>query len=113
MLSKGIVEPSNSPWSSPIVLVKKKDGSTRFCVDFRQVNNLTRKDAQPLPDLTTLWILTSEKLAKPNQFHNSKNQRVWLEILAEFDYAVAHQPGIWHTNVDSVSHKECKQCGRF
>ena len=49
MLSWGIVEPSQGPWSSPIVLVKKKDGSTRFCVDFRKVNDLTRKDAQPLP----------------------------------------------------------------
>ena len=49
MLSRGIVEPSQGPWSSPIVLVKKKDGSTRFCVDFRKVNDLTQKDAQPLP----------------------------------------------------------------
>ena len=49
MLSRDIVEPSQGPWSSPIVLVKKKDGSTRFCIDFRKVNDLTRKDAQPLP----------------------------------------------------------------
>ena len=49
MLSRGVVEPSQGPWSSPIVIVKKKDGSTRFCIDFRQVNGLTRKDAQPLP----------------------------------------------------------------
>ena len=49
MLSRGIIEPCCGPWASPIVLVKKKDGSTRFCVDFRRVNDLTRKDAQPLP----------------------------------------------------------------
>lgn len=49
MLSRDIVEPSQGPWSSPIVLVKKKDGSTRFCIDFHKVNDLTRKDAQPLP----------------------------------------------------------------
>ena len=49
MLSRGEVEPSQGPWSSPIVLVKKKDGSTRFCIDFRQLNAVTRKDAQPIP----------------------------------------------------------------
>ena len=49
MLKHGVVEPSNGPWSSPIVLVKKKDGTTRFCVDFRKVNDLTKKDAHPLP----------------------------------------------------------------
>ena len=49
MLSRGITEPCCGPWASPIALVKKKDGSTRFCVDFRRVNDLTRIDAQPLP----------------------------------------------------------------
>ena len=49
MLSRGVIEPAAGPWSSPIVLVPKKDGTTRFCVDFRRLNNLTRKDAHPLP----------------------------------------------------------------
>ena len=48
MLECGVVEPSKGFWSSPIVLVKK-DGTTRFCVDFRKVNNVTKKDAHPLP----------------------------------------------------------------
>ena len=49
MLSKGIIEPAQGSWASPIVLVRKKDGSTRFCVDFRKLSEVTRKDAQPLP----------------------------------------------------------------
>ena len=49
MKQAGVICPSDSPWSAPIVIVKKKDGTCRFCVDFWRLNEVTVKDAYPLP----------------------------------------------------------------
>jgi hypothetical protein len=49
MLNTDVIRPSDSPFSSPVLLVKKNDGSERFCVDFRRLNAFTRKDVYPLP----------------------------------------------------------------
>lgn len=54
MLEEDIIEPSSSPWSSPIVIVKKKDGKPRFCIDFRKVNQVSEKDAYPLPFISAI-----------------------------------------------------------
>ena len=54
MLASSVIRPSNSPWASPVVMVRKKDGSLRFCVDFRQLNATTVKDAHPLPRIDDL-----------------------------------------------------------
>ena len=62
MQRRGVIRPSNSPWASPIVLVPKRDGSNRFCVDFRKLNAVTRRDAYPLPRVDdTLATMSGSK----------------------------------------------------
>jgi len=71
MQAKDVIQPSQSPWASPVVLVQKKDGSTRFCIDYRKLNSVTQKDAYPIPrigdTLDTLagsqWFLTLDMVS--------------------------------------------------
>jgi hypothetical protein len=55
LLDQGRIEESTSPWSSPIVLVRKKNGSVRFCIDYRKLNNITTKDAFPIPRIDDIF----------------------------------------------------------
>jgi len=54
MEENGVIQKSFSPWASPIVIVGKKDGSKRFCVDYRKLNKHTKADAYPLPRIDEL-----------------------------------------------------------
>ena len=63
MLARGIICESISPWAAPIVLVSKKDGGDRFCVDYRRLNAVTKKDSFPLPRIdSTLEALSGMRL---------------------------------------------------
>ena len=88
MLDAGVIRPSNSPWCNAVVLVRKKDGSLRFCIDFRKLNSLTVKDSHPLPRICE----TLESLAGAAHF-------------STFDM----NSGFWQVPVD----KESKQYTAF
>ena len=89
MLERGVVEPSASPWASPIVLVRKKDESTRFCVDYRKLNDVTRKDAYPLPRID----------ATLDTLHGSQ----WFSTLDLLS-------GYWQVEVDEADRQKTAFC---
>ena len=55
LLDKGFIRPSSSPWGAPVLFVKKKDGSFRMCIDYRELNKLTVKNRYPLPRIDDLF----------------------------------------------------------
>ena len=99
MLSKNIISPSQSPWASPIVLVAKKDGSTRFCVDYRRLNAVTRKDVYPLPRIDdSLDTLTGSRWFSTLDMRNGYWQ---VEVVPEHRTKTAFctQEGLFEFNV--------------
>ena len=76
MLDAGVIRPSNSPWCNAVVLVRKKDGSLRFCIDFRKLNVLTVKDSHPLPHICE----TLESLAGVGHYSTFDSGRsLWMK----------------------------------
>ena len=55
LLDLGFIRPSFSPWGAPVLFVKKKDGSLRMCIDYRELNKLTIKNKYPLPRIDNLF----------------------------------------------------------
>ena len=56
MLEQGVAKPRSNPWSSPIVMIWKKDGSWRFCIDYRKLNSITHHDDYPLPRIDSILV---------------------------------------------------------
>ena len=55
MIEKDFIRPSSSPWGTPILFVKKKDGSMRLCIDYRDLNKVTVKNKYPIPRIDNLF----------------------------------------------------------
>lgn len=120
MLEAGVIVPSASPWASPITLVPKKDGGTRFCVDYRKVNAVTRRDSYPLPliqdifdqlegatlfstlDLKTgFWQIPIEKSSQDKTAFTCYRG---LFNFTRMPFGVVNAPSIFQRTMDRVLH---------
>ena len=86
MLEHGIIEEATSPWGARVVLTKKKDGKWRFCVDYRYLNSVTRKDAYPLPRIDDTLDALGHKDA---QVFSSNDIIVWAASISEHKVVLA------------------------
>ena len=93
MLDQGVVRASSSPRASPVVMVKKKDGTLRFCIDFWRLNDVTIKDAHPLPRIDdTLKALKEAKYFSMLDLNSGYWQ---VPIKEEHKLKTAFSPSSW------------------
>ena len=99
LLTKGLIEPSSGAWSAPVVLVRKKDNSWRFCIDYRRLNAVTQQDAYPIPRIDE----SLDALAGSRHFSTldltSGYWQVPLDPDAQEKAAFATRSGLWKWKV--------------
>ncbi len=99
MLQAGVICVSDSPWSSPIVLVKEKEGTIHFCIDYRSSNDVTRKNSYPLPNIDNNLeaLKVASKCSVP----------LWItlqDILAWSPFCATHPLDIHSNNLCMTAH---------
>ena len=75
-LDKGFIRPSFSPWGAPVLFVKKKDGSFRMCIDYRELNKFTLKNKYPLPRIDDLF----DQL-QGSSYYSKNRSEIWISLV--------------------------------
>lgn len=121
LLEKNFIRPSVSPWGAPVLLVKKKDGSMRLCVDYRQLNKVTIKNKYPLPrigDLMDQLVGASvfSKIDLRSGYHQIKvkdedvQKTVFRTRYEHYEYSVmpfgvTNAPGVFMEYMNRIFHE--------
>ncbi|GKB58058.1 putative reverse transcriptase domain-containing protein [Tanacetum coccineum] len=114
---KGFIRPSSSPWGDPVLFVKKKDGSFRMCIDYRELNKLTVKNRYPLPRIDDLFdqlkrLSVYSKINLRSGYHQLRNKqeheehlKLILELLKKEElYAKFSKCEFWIPEVQFLGH---------
>ncbi|GJV44919.1 putative reverse transcriptase domain-containing protein [Tanacetum coccineum] len=99
---KGFIRPSSSPWGAPVLFVKKKDGSFRMCIDYRELNKLTVKNRYPLPRIDDLF---DQLQGSSNKQEHEEHLKIILELLKKEElYAKFSKCEFWIPKVQFLGH---------